>query len=141
MRLDLYLAETALIARTQAAILDDARNMLVAGKTLSPLENNGILHAFQVLAENAIGKAKQTLKVLGKPVPISAYDSFSELSKLGIIDDNDLITWNAVVGLRNRIVHDYMNIDMVRVTELVKNEQYQFVANFLLVPIGERSHE
>lgn len=74
MRLDLYQAETALIAQKQTSILDDARTMLFAGEKLSPLEKNGILHTFYILAENAIGKAKQTLKVNGSQVPISAYD-------------------------------------------------------------------
>jgi len=37
--------------------------MLLAGEKLSPLERNGILHAFQILAGNAIGKAKHTLKI------------------------------------------------------------------------------
>lgn len=135
MRLDLYLAETALIARTQTAILNDAHNLLNSGKILSSLENNGVLHVFQVLAENAIGKAKHTLKAMDKQVPISAYDCFSELSRLGVIDANDLSIWNAIVGLRNRIVHDYMNIDTMKVLELVKSKQYQFIADFLLTPI------
>ncbi len=135
MRLDLYQAETALIAHNQTSILDDARTILLAGKKLSSLEKNGILHAFQVLAENAIGKAKQTLKINGKQVPLSAYDCFSELSNLGLLNDSELTTWNAIVGLRNRIVHDYMNIDMSRVIELVENEQYRFITVFLLAPI------
>jgi len=137
MRLDLYLVETAFIARTQTTILNDARKLLNDGKTLSSLENSGVLHAFQVLTENAIGKAKQTLKAMGIQVPVSAYDCFSELSNLGIIADNDLGTWNAIVGLRNRIVHDYMNIDMMKVLGLVKSQQYLFIADFLLTPIIE----
>ncbi len=135
IRLDLYQAETALIAQNQTAILDDARAMLLAGEKLSSLEKNDILHAFQVLADNAIGKAKQTLKINGKQVPISAYDCFNELVKVGVVNDSELNTWNAIVGLRNRIVHDYMNIDMARVLELVENEQYRFIADFLLAPI------
>lgn len=135
MRLDLYQAETAIIAQKQTAILSDARAMLLAGKELSPLEKNGILHAFQILAENAIGKAKQTLKANSKRVPISAYDSFNGLAALGVVNDSELATWNAIIGLRNRIVHDYMNIDMSQVIELVKNEQYLFVAHFLLAPV------
>lgn len=136
MRLDLYQAETALIAQNQTSIFDDARTQLLAGEKLSPLEKNGVLHAFQILAENAIGKAKQTLKINGKQVPISAYDCFNELSGLGVVNDRELTTWNAVIGLRNRIVHDYMNIDMSRVVELVENEQYRFITDFLLAPIS-----
>ncbi len=135
MRLDLYQAETALIAHNQTAILDDARTMIIAGKELSSLEKNGILHAFQILAENAIGKAKQTLKVNGKQVPVSAYDSFTALADLGVVNNSELITWNAIIGLRNRIVHDYMNIDVSQVIELVRKEQYRFITDFLLAPV------
>ena len=135
MRLDLYQAETALIAQEQSALLYEARTIILSGGTLSRLEQNGVLHAIQVLVENAIGKAKQLLKAAGKQVPLSAYDSFLGLAELGIVKSSDLTAWNAIIGLRNRIVHDYMNIDMSRVLELVKNEQYRFVTDFLLEPI------
>lgn len=135
MRLDLYQAETALIAQEQTSLLDEARTTLLAGGTLSRLEQNGVLHAIQVLVENAIGKAKQLLKGAGKQVPLSAYDSFLGLAELGAVKTGDLTAWNAAIGLRNRIVHDYMNIDLLRVLELVKNEQYRFITDFLLAPI------
>jgi len=48
MRLDLYQAETALIAQQQTALLDEARSALLAGRLLSRLEQNGVLHAIQV---------------------------------------------------------------------------------------------
>lgn len=132
MRLDLYQAETALIAQEQSALLDEARTLLLGGGTLSRLEQNGVLHAIQVLVENGIGKARQILKAAAKEVPLSAYDSFLGLTALGIVKTDDLTLWNAAIGLRNRIVHDYMNIDMSRVLELVKNEQYRFITEFLL---------
>lgn len=135
MRLDLYQAETALIAQEQTSLLDEARMTLCAGGSLSRLEQNGVLHAIQILVENAVGKAKQLLKAAGRQVPLSAYDSFLGLTELGVIKPGDLTAWNAVIGLRNRIVHDYMNIDMPRVLELVKNEQYRFITDFLLAPI------
>ena len=136
MRLDLYQAETALIAQEQTSLLDEARMTLLAGGTLSRLEQNGVLHAIQLLVENAVGKAKQLLKSAGKQVPLSAYDSFIGLDELGIVTRSSLTDWNAAIGLRNRIVHDYMNIDMLRVLELVKNEQYRFITEFLLAPIS-----
>lgn len=43
----------------------------------------------------------------------------------------DLPAWNAILGLRNRIVHEYMNIDMVQVIALVAADKDQFVAGFL----------
>ncbi len=135
MRLDLYQSETALIAQEQSALLDEARATILAGGTLSRLEQNGVLHAIQVLVENGIGKAKQLLKAASRQVPLSAYDSFLGLAELGVVKTGDLTLWNAVIGLRNRIVHDYMNIDMHRVLDLVKNGQYRFITEFLLAPI------
>ena len=69
MRLDLYQTETERLAREQSAMLDDACLKLQAGSSLSPLEQGGILHALQLLIENAIGKANPMLKAVGEPVP------------------------------------------------------------------------
>jgi hypothetical protein len=48
MRLDLYQAETALIAQEQTALLDEARMTLCSGGSLSRLEQNGVLHAIHL---------------------------------------------------------------------------------------------
>ena len=141
MRLDLYQTETALIAQQQNALLDEAAERLQSGGSLSRLEQNGVLHAIQVLVENAVGKSKQLLKAAEKQVPLSAYDSFVGLAEIGCLNEQELTDWNAAIGLRNRIVHDYMNIDMNRVLELVKNNQYRFVTRFLLEPIRQKSGE
>lgn len=108
MRLDLYQQETALLARQQATLLDEARAALSTGRALTPLEQNGVLHPIQVLIENAIGKTKHLLKAAGEPVPLSAYDVFQELANIGILPPQTLTAWNNAIGLRNRIVHDYM---------------------------------
>lgn len=135
MRLDLYQAETARIAAEQLALLDEARDRLVADKPLSRLEQNGVLHSLQVLVENAIGKSKSILKAAGETVPVSAYDAFASLSRRGEISATDLQNWNAAIGLRNRIVHDYMSIDMEYILELIRQERYRLLVAFLLKPI------
>jgi uncharacterized protein YutE (UPF0331/DUF86 family) len=136
MRLDLYQTETALIAQQQSAMLDEARDRLVAGYHLSRLEQNGVLHAIHLLVENAVGKAKHLLKAHRQTVPLSAYDSFVGLVELGLVAEQDLQAWNAAIGLRNKIVHDYMNIDIARVLELVRQGQHHFVVAFLLQPFS-----
>lgn len=136
MRLDLYQAETERLAREQSAMLDEARLKLQAGQHLSPLEQGGILHALQVLIENAIGKAKHLLKAAGEPVPVSAYDTFASLVRIGVLPAEDLLQWNDVIGIRNRIVHDYMNIDMDVILDLVRAARHHFVAEFLMRPIS-----
>lgn len=132
MRHDLYHLETLRIATEQTALLDEAAQRIKSGPPLSALEQSGLLHALQVLIENAIGKAKQMLKATGQPVPVSAYDAFSALSRRGEITVEQIAEWNAVVGLRNRIVHDYMNVDMNRVQAWVVDGRYRFVTEFLL---------
>ncbi|MFZ5483258.1 MAG: type VII toxin-antitoxin system HepT family RNase toxin [Pseudomonadota bacterium] len=131
MRLDIYQRETARIAQEQTALLDEARRKLRLGLRLSPLEQAGVLHAMQVLIENAIGKAKKMLKTANAPVPVSAYEAFSDLVRLGLIDAMKLDQWNRIVGIRNRIVHDYINLDINLVNGIVQEGGYQFIADFL----------
>jgi len=95
-----------------------------------------VLHTLQVLIENAIGKAKQLLKATGDTVPISAYDSFASLATRIPSVKARLEEWNGVVGIRNRIVHDYMNIDMKKILALVRDDAYRFVVEFLMDDIG-----
>jgi uncharacterized protein YutE (UPF0331/DUF86 family) len=132
MRLDLYQAETARIAAEQGALLTQAKAIVQQGRTLTPLEQGGVLHALQILIENAIGKAKQLLKAIGQPVPLSGYDAFKALATHGLMAPGDVVAWNPIIGLRNRIVHDYMNIDMDQVIALVAADKDQFVVQFLL---------
>ena len=135
MRLELYMAETARIAHEQTSLLDQARQRLLANQPLNRLEESGVLHALQVLVENAIGKAKHTVKASNAPVPVSAYDAFSSLRQLGKLGGGVIEEWNSIIGLRNRIVHDYMNVDMALVLGLVRDQRYRFVTEFLLLPI------
>ncbi len=135
MRLDLYQKETAHLAAQQSALLDEVADRMKVGESLSALEQNGVLHALQLVIENAIGKAKHILKHLEQPVPTSAYDAMSALVRTGHLPAAELDEWNAVIGLRNRIVHDYMNLDMALVLDWVADRRYQRVVDFLKAPI------
>ncbi|WP_306549542.1 DUF86 domain-containing protein [Desulfobulbus sp.] len=139
MRTDLYHAETKRIATQQGALLDEARSRLLASQPLSPLEQNGVLHGLQVLIENAIGKAKQQLKVRDKEVPISAYDAFATLALTGLISQEKLPEWHGIIGLRNRIVHDYMNVDMDKILDLVSQGHYALLLDFLMAPMNNET--
>jgi uncharacterized protein YutE (UPF0331/DUF86 family) len=135
MRLDLYHAECVRIADEQMALLDEAKQRILSGEPLTRLEQSGVLHAFQILIENAIGKSKHLLKSVGSTVPVSAYDAFASLAQKGEISLLALQEWNSTIGLRNRLVHDYMNIDMQLIYELIINDRPQFIAAFLRKPI------
>jgi uncharacterized protein YutE (UPF0331/DUF86 family) len=83
------------------------------------------------LIENAIGKAKHILKANGEPVPVSAYDAFASLVRIGVINLDEAPRWNSAIGIRNRIVHDYMNLNMELILNLVKAERHRFIVDFL----------
>ena len=135
MRLDLYLAETRTLAARQKSVLDVAANRLKTGDRLSELEQNGVLHALQLLIENAIGKAKHILKAHSLPVPVSAYDAFRDLAAMSRSAITDLEQWYSIIGLRNRIVHDYLNLDMQHVLRLVSNNAHMFIYDFLVADV------
>ena len=138
MQLDIYEQETRLLTEKNSALLDEVRMRLKQGKSLSNLEQAGTLHALQVLIENAIGKAKHTLKHFNRSVPISAYDVFESLVEINVVSTEELIQWNAIIGLRNKIVHDYMNIEPGKVFALIESRKYDLVASFLLAPVSHQ---
>lgn len=135
MSLDLYQQETANLARHKSMLLNEARQSLLTGKKLTPLEEEGVLHALQILIENAIGKTKHILKSADEPIPTSAYDSVQALARIGQLQQEQLSEWNAIIGLRNRIVYEYMNLDIGKVLTLVEQQKYQIIVDFLLAPI------
>ena len=65
------------------------------------------------------------------------YDALASLARLRVIAEADLQAWNAAIGLQNHIVHEYMNIDIERVLELVRTDQHKFVTEFLLAPVND----
>jgi len=75
----------------------------------------------------------------GLDVTVSAYDAFAALARLQQITSSDLQQWNAIVGLRNRIVHDYMNVDFAQMADIVQTGRYRFVLDFLRRPIASGS--
>ena len=132
MRLEIYAEETRRLASELGGVLAEVRQLLQAQHPLSKLEQSGALHAIQVLTENSIGKAKVILKSQGHTVPVSAYDAFSKLHALGYINADQLRDWTAAIGMRNRIVHEYLNVSMTVVEEIIVKQYYQLQIDFLI---------
>ncbi|OPX54373.1 Uncharacterized conserved protein YutE, UPF0331/DUF86 family [Oceanospirillum multiglobuliferum] len=82
----------------------------------------------QLLTEACIGIAKQRLKSLGVVLPNDARQTFNKLSALGC--DASGIEWNKVIGLRNALVHDYLNIEPEIVLSILRSKQYQSLLDF-----------
>lgn len=82
----------------------------------------------QLLVEACIGITKQTLKSLNKSIPTDTRQSFEKLKAEG--QDNSDIPWNKVIGMRNALVHDYLNIDRERIISVIKNDHHLALIQF-----------
>jgi uncharacterized protein YutE (UPF0331/DUF86 family) len=85
------------------------------------------------MIDSAIGKAKRWLKDSNRVVPVSAYNIFKALANAGEIEQEVLADWNAIIGLRNRIMYEYMNIEFDQIIVLVREERERFIVDFLLM--------
>jgi uncharacterized protein YutE (UPF0331/DUF86 family) len=137
MYLELYQKETEKLAERNGKLLNELHNKLMQTADLSIIEEQAMLHALQIIIENAIGKARHLLKAKNEKVPISAYDLFEQMKSLDLIDDRALQEWRKIIGLRNTIVHEYMKVNITLVKTIVKKEQYSFVLDFLNTPFTQ----
>lgn len=96
---------------------------------VTTLQYRAIERNLQLLIESCIGTAKQTLKAMGKHVPAEARQVFEKLKAEGK-DDSD-IPWRAVIGMRNALVHGYLNIDRDRIIAVVKHDHYRSLIDFV----------
>jgi uncharacterized protein YutE (UPF0331/DUF86 family) len=82
----------------------------------------------QLLIEACIGIAKQVLKARGLQVPSDARQAFVKLRSLGL--DPTQADWNRIIGMRNALVHDYLNLQPERITEVIVNQHYKVLLEF-----------
>jgi uncharacterized protein YutE (UPF0331/DUF86 family) len=62
MYLELYQKETEKFVERNGKLLNELHNKLVQTAELSVMEEQAMLHALQIIIENAIGKARHLLK-------------------------------------------------------------------------------
>ncbi|MGL4885353.1 MAG: type VII toxin-antitoxin system HepT family RNase toxin [Aeromonas veronii] len=84
---------------------------ILAQRALSNLEYRAAERTLQVSIEASIGVAKHWAKALAGHSPQDAYQAFEILVQRGELTPDSLGGWRKVIGLRNALVHDYLNID------------------------------
>ncbi|MCL1073026.1 type VII toxin-antitoxin system HepT family RNase toxin [Shewanella dokdonensis] len=84
---------------------------LLGERALSNLEYRAAERTLQVSIEACIGIAKHWAKALAGHSPQDAYQAFEILCQRGQQPADGLAGWRKVIGLRNALVHDYLNID------------------------------
>lgn len=91
-------------------------------RPLSAIEYRALERNLQLLIEACIGIAKRVLKGQKCNPPSEARKVFEKLAAKGLDQTN--IEWTKVIGMRNAIVHDYLDIDANRITSVLTNKDY-----------------
>lgn len=97
------------LSRYQAELLEI--RTILAERPLSNLEYRAAERTLQVAIEACIGIAKHWAKALAGHSPQDAYQAFEILVQRGELSADSLSGWRKIIGLRNALVHDYLNID------------------------------
>lgn len=111
--------------------LDELNSILKKNKELTKFEYKAAERNLQVLIESAIGFAKNLVRDYGLTPPNDAYQAFEKLAFENYITQEELATWKKIIGLRNALVHDYLNINKNIVKSVLLNRHYESVKNFM----------
>lgn len=87
-----------------------------------------LLQVFTVLC---IGLSKHWVKHLQGHSASEAYQSFRLLKEHGKISSQELTTWKKIIGMRNGLVHDYLNVDPMIVENIIRERYYTELARFV----------
>ncbi|WP_245921459.1 type VII toxin-antitoxin system HepT family RNase toxin [Bowmanella denitrificans] len=108
---------------------------ILVQRDLSVHEYRSAERLLQLLVESAIGLAKHWSKLLKVSPPKDAYQTFSRLHEKGVLTEQQLLQWRKTIGLRNALVHDYLNIDRQIIIEVIRKQYYQSVYAFTQLAI------
>lgn len=85
------------------------------------LRQDAIVVNIQRIADLSIDIANYVLKKRKLGLPKSSSESFSLLSEAGIITQDMLLLLKGMVGFRNIIVHQYTQLDIDLMVEVIEN--------------------
>lgn len=128
MRDELYEHELLGNARRMTRILNSFHD---SSESVSETDNLAIQRALQILVGSVIGMSRYVAETaLGIRVAKSR-ESLDELRRMGVLDHDTHARLLRIVGFRNILVHDYLNIDDVVVSAIVKKREYAFLMDVL----------
>lgn len=130
MRDEFYERELLGNARRMKRILDGFQD---SSESFSETDSLAIQRALQILVESVIGMSRYVAETaLGIRVAKSR-ESLDELRRMGVLDHEVHARLLRIVGFRNILVHDYLNIDDAVVSAIVRKREYAFLLDVLLM--------
>ena len=107
-------------------------NLILQTRNWTRLERKGAERLIQTLVEACIGIAKHWLKQQGKVLPSDAYSVLETLTELQLIPTSETEQWQKVIGMRNAIAHDYLNLDERVIKAIITQKMYLQLQDFAL---------
>ena len=103
---------------------------LLKDGALSDLEQDALERNLQLSTEAAIGISKHWVKLIYGSAPSAAKDNFAYLAKANAITPEVSQLWKSIVGTRNILVHDYLDIDKDKIIKILVNKHYLSIFEF-----------
>lgn len=94
-------------------------------------ERSAVERNLQVLIEAAIGCSKHYLKKISKPVPSEARASIERIYEQLAITTPEINEMRGAIGMRNAIIHDYLNLDWKKLEAVLAKQKYYNVKDYI----------
>lgn len=127
-----YTAYIVALKEQLAVHLKQLDSLSVKGKSLTLLERSAAERSLQILVESAVGSAKHLNKKEGLPQRLDSYQTIVQLTEELNIDSDYLPQLKGAIGMRNAIVHDYLNLDWELIQAVLDQQRYRRLADFIL---------
>jgi uncharacterized protein YutE (UPF0331/DUF86 family) len=111
----------------------DELSETLAARPLSFNERNAAERGLQVMVEIAVGCSKHWLKQHQLPVPAEARAALERVYERLALNQPPLSVMRGAVGMRNAIIHDYLNLDWQRLEAVLAVRKYHDVARYIEV--------
>lgn len=127
MNYDAY--RTALLEQVNvhANLLDQLRDMPLP---LSQIEKTAAERSLQLLAEAAIGCSKQLNRQQNLPDRAEAFQHVEQSVLFCKMPGAWLPQLKGAIGMRNAIVHDYLNLDWELIGDVIRRRKYAVLVDF-----------
>lgn len=102
---------------------------IIQQRNLNRYEYRAAERTLQILIEACIGIAKHWNYALSKTAPADAYSAFEALSQQGV-EGLEEVEWKKIIGMRNALVHDYLNIEPEIIRALIRSARYLALLTF-----------
>jgi len=92
-----------------------------------------IERSLQILIESFIGLARYTLEITFNIHVSKSREAIDVLHLKGVFDDHIYQQLNKMIGFRNVLVHDYLNLNPAIIQSIVRQQHYNLVIQQLQI--------